>query len=245
MIDSDSSMETFLVTGANRGVCFELTRQLLNSGQRVVAGCRSPDDADRLTALSGDKEHLLVVQMDVADESSVRAAAATAAKHFDQIDVLINNAGILLAGETIESIDIEKMQRVLDVNTIGPVRVVKYFLPLMTAGSAATNRTGRIINISSQLGSLDLNGQRRCGEFSYNASKAGLNVVTRMLAHDLKEQQIVVVSVHPGWVRTDMGGSQADVSPTESAAGILSLAKRLTAEDTNKFFTYTGQSHEW
>ena len=232
-------MDTLLITGANRGVGYEMTRQALEQGHVVVAACRQPDAADALQALAQERLH--IVALDVSDEASVAAAAAQVGSMVDHIDVLVNNAGVLVVrGESAETIDLDVMTRTLVVNTVGPMRVIKHFLPLLRKGS---NR--RIVNTSSQLGSLARLADRSGGEYSYNASKAGLNMLTRMLSHNLASDEIAVISIHPGWVQTDMGGKAAAVTPSDSAAGILKVLDSLTMAESNRFYIYDGTQHEW
>ena len=131
------------------------------------------------------------------------------------------------------------MQHTFDVNSTGTMRVITQFLPFLEKGDAA-----KIVNISSQLGSLQTM-TRKWGRYSYNSSKAALNMLTRMFAFDLEDKGIAVICIHPGWVQTDMGGTSADITPTESASGILSVIDNLTLAETGQFYTYAGDEHLW
>jgi NAD(P)-dependent dehydrogenase (short-subunit alcohol dehydrogenase family) len=233
-------METFFITGANRGIGLELTRQALTAGNRVAAGCRRPDaaaDLQALTAQFGD--NLLVLTLDVRKDDQVSAAAEAVATQFGHIDLLINNAGIFPRGESVAQFDAPAMLRTFDVNVAGPMRVVH-----ACAGLLRGSAHGRILNISSQLGSLTKT-EGSWGGYSYNASKAALNMLTRMIAHELKGDGITAVAIHPGWVQTDMGGANAAVTTPDSARGILRLAENLTPAHSSQFFTYTGDPHPW
>ena len=233
-------MKQVLITGANRGVGLELTRQLLARGDRVIATCRQPDQAQTLqqwAAQFGDQ--LLIVALDVTDDTSVQAAGTAVENAVDRLDMLINNAGILIKSEILSTFDAAIMQRSLDVNVVGVMRVTTQFLDLLRRGNEP-----KLINISSQLGSLQ-KMRPGWGRYSYNSSKAALNMVTRMLAFDLEADGIAVRAIHPGWVQTDMGGAHAAVTAQDSAAGILRLADELTLATTGKFYVYSGEAHPW
>jgi NAD(P)-dependent dehydrogenase (short-subunit alcohol dehydrogenase family) len=233
-------MKQVLITGANRGVGLELTRQLLARGDRVIATCRQPDEAQALqqwAAQFGDQ--LLNVALDVTDDASVQAARTVVESGVDHLDMIINNAGILIKTEILSTFEATIMQRTLDVNVVGVMRVTTQFLDLLRRG-----REPKLINISSQLGSLQ-KMRPGWGRYSYNSSKAALNMVTRMLSFDLQDEGIVVRAVHPGWVQTDMGGAHAAVTAQGSAAGILRLADELTLTNTGTFHVYSGEEHPW
>jgi NAD(P)-dependent dehydrogenase (short-subunit alcohol dehydrogenase family) len=153
--------------------------------------------------------------------------------------MIINNAGILINTEILSTFEAAVMQRTLDVNVVGVMRVTTQFLDLLRRG-----REAKLINISSQLGSLQ-KMRPGWGRYSYNSSKAALNMVTRMLSFDLQEEGIAVRAVHPGWVQTDMGGAHAAVTAQDSAAGILRLADNLTLAKTGTFHVYSGEEHPW
>jgi NAD(P)-dependent dehydrogenase (short-subunit alcohol dehydrogenase family) len=233
-------MKQVVITGANRGIGLELTHQLLGRGDRVIASCRQPNEAEILqqwTAQYG--EQLLVVALDVTDDTSVQKAREKIESVIDHLDMLINNAGIGAKGETLPAFDAAIMQRIFDVNVTGVMRVTTQFLDLLRRGWEP-----KLINISSQLGSLQ-KMRPNWGRYSYNSSKAALNMVTRMLAFDLQEDGIAVRAVHPGWVQTDMGGANAAVTAPVSAAGILKLADDLTLANTGRFYVYSGEEHPW
>ena len=233
-------MKNILITGANRGIGLEMTRQLLTQGNRLVATCRKPRTAIDLQDLADQfPEQLTILPLEVTNTISIQSAYNASQRIVDHLDVLINNAGILDGNETLATFDPDVMQQTFDVNATGSMRVVTQFLPLLQKGDAA-----KIINITSQLGSLQAM-TRKWGRYSYNSSKAALNMLTRMLALDLKDDGIAVICVHPGWVQTDMGGASADITPAESASGILSVIDNLTLAQTGKFYTYAGDEHLW
>ena len=233
-------MSNVLITGANRGIGLELTRQILNKGDRVFATCRKPAQADGLHSLADTfQEQLTILPLDVTDDEMAIGVRTAVSTQTPSLDLLINNAGILYRGERIDNFEPAKMLRTFDVNVVGAMRVVAQFVDLLRLGT-----NPRIINISSQLGSL-LAMDRNWGDVSYNSSKAALNMVTRKLAHDLAGDGIAVIAIHPGWVQTDMGGPNAAISSPDSAQGILAVAGSLTLEHSGKFYTYSGGEHPW
>jgi NAD(P)-dependent dehydrogenase (short-subunit alcohol dehydrogenase family) len=233
-------MKNILITGANRGVGLEMTQQFLNRGERLIATCRQPVKADALQAMYEQfPDQLTILPLDVTNSPSIQAAFNASQRIVTHLDILINNAGILNRNETLAAFDPEVMRDTFDVNATGSMRVVTQFLPLIRKGEAA-----KIINITSQLGSLQAM-KHNWGRYSYNSSKAALNMLTRMLAFDLENEGISVICVHPGWVQTDMGGARADISPSESASGILRVIDALTLAQTGRFYTYAGDEHPW
>ena len=233
-------MKQALITGANRGIGLELTLQLLTRGDRVIATCRQTAQAEALQDLTNEfGDRLLILPLDVSDDASVQAAKTAVSSRVKSLDMLINNAGILIGGETLSNFDSAIMQRSFDVNAVGVMRVVTQFVDLLRLG-----RDPKVVNVSSQLGSLQ-KMRPRWGRYSYNSSKAALNMISRMLSFDLQEDGIALVVLHPGWVQTDMGGAHAAVSPQDSAAGILQVADNLTLATTGRFYTYAGEEHPW
>jgi len=232
-------MNTIFITGANRGIGYEMTRQLLESGNRLFATCRQPDQAAELKMLKDRfSDTLTIVQLDVAADDSVASAFDQIATQTAHLDIIINNAGVNFR-DTFENFNADEYLYTLNVNGVGALRVVHRFISLLRKGS-----THKIVNISSQLGSLT--SQRpNFGSSGYNASKAVMNVITRHLSFDLTDEQMIVISMHPGWVQTDMGGPNAAVTPADSAAGILKIVDQLTADDNGKFYVYNGDIHPW
>ncbi|VAW41427.1 hypothetical protein MNBD_CHLOROFLEXI01-1809 [hydrothermal vent metagenome] len=233
-------MRKILITGANRGIGLELTRQFLAHGDFVIATCRQPVKAAELHILAETfADQLMIQQLDVTNDDSVAVAKTAVSHKIKSLDIIINNAGILYGDETFTNFDPKKMQHTFDVNVVGTMRVVTQFIELLRLGNSA-----KIINISSQLGSL-IENERDTGHYSYNSSKAALNMVTRKLVYDTKEDNITVISMHPGWVQTDMGGASATLQTPESAQGIMDVMSRLTLADSGKFYVYSGEEHPW
>lgn len=239
--------ETVLITGANRGIGLALAQEYAAGGAQVVAACRSPRKAAELQELAGARQgQIVIIELDATDDDSVRLAAQDVSRHFSEtsqsrcaIDVLVNNAarGDVPDG-TLEGLDMRATLDLLNVNTVGPLRVTKAFLPLMAGPHGEEPVLSKVVNISSGLGSIS--GVKSCESLAYGTSKAALNYLTRSLAFDLRRHGIIVAAVSPGWVRTDMGGKDAQLSPEESAAGIVRVIKRLTLADSSRWFNYDG-----
>ncbi|MDQ1499781.1 MAG: hypothetical protein QOI86_3121 [Actinomycetota bacterium] len=240
-------MRRVVVTGANRGLGLELTRQLLAAGEEVVATARQPKKADELNKLastSGGRG--TVVGLDVADPAEVSAAALQIGERFDALDVLINNAGIWTApgqpervsGGPLEELRPEPALEVLRVNAVAPILVTQALAPLLAAAGNAV-----VVNLSSGLGSIERTTAR--GNIAYAMSKAALNMLTRQLAAELAGQGTVVVSMSPGWVATDMGGPSAALEPAESVRGILNVLDGLTPAQSGSFLDHTGARLPW
>ncbi len=227
-------MATYLVTGANRGIGLEFVRQLLARGDSVVAACRKPEAADGLKALACDR--LSVLALDVTDGASL--AAAKAALGDRPLDGLINNAGIAGAKPlTVLDADPADLAHVLEVNTIAPLRIVQAFIDNLRKGKAA-----RIMTLSSRMGSTS---HATADRIAYRASKTAVNKIMQGLATELAPEGIAVVSVHPGWVRTDMGGSGADITQDVSVAGLLKVLDNLKVTPGGQFLNYDGSVIPW
>ena len=231
-----------LVTGANRGLGLALTRQLLEAGRRVVATARSPGKATSLNALAGEHPgRLHVLPLDVADARSrgelVKELPLLAEPDAPlRIDLLVNNAGVLHSGERFGSLSQDTLEDSLRINAVGPLLLAQALAPLLADGA-------RIANLSSQLGSVGR--VTRFGTPSYAISKSAQNMATAQLARALAPRGIVVVALHPGWVQTDMGGSGADVSPEDSAAGLLRVIEGLGDDDSGRFLDWRGDTLPW
>jgi len=224
-------MGTYLITGIGRGIGRELTRVLLHRGERVIGTLRSLDQTRPEWSERVASGQLTLLALDVRDEGSIREAA----KQLDEpVDVLVNNAGIIgPQRQSTLDMDFEGFLDTFRVNTLGPLRIVQAFLPHLKRAKAA-----KIVTISSRMGSLSY---AKSDRIAYRASKAAVNKVVQGLATDLQAEGIVAVSVHPGWVQTDMGGAGADISVQDSAAGLARLIDRLTMDDTGGFFDWQGE----
>lgn len=226
-------MTTILITGTNRGIGLEMAKQALAKGWTVYGSARGEvTDADAHIC-EHPKFHDL--RFDVTDHVAVRAAAEAIDA---PIDILINNAGIIgPERQSTLDMDFDGFAQTLAVNTLAPLAVSQTFLPQL---KKSTNP--RIVTVSSQMGRMSY---AKSDRIAYRASKAAVNKVMQGLATDLAPMGVAVALVHPGWVRTDMGGAEADIAPAESASGILALAEGLTLEGTGQFYNWDGSPAEW
>lgn len=220
-------MKTALVTGANKGIGYEVARQLAGRGLHVFLGARNVDAGRRAAEALAKTGKVTLLQIDVSDSESVLAAAHELAKHADCLDVLVNNAGIVVDGDAdILSFPEESIRQTLETNTLGPLRVTRLFAPLLTKSDEP-----RVINVSSGGGQLD--GGADGWAPAYCISKTALNGVTAQLAAALR--QCAVNSVCPGWVHTDMGGPSAPRTPEQGADTIVWLATEAPHDLTGQF----------
>jgi NAD(P)-dependent dehydrogenase (short-subunit alcohol dehydrogenase family) len=218
-----------LVTGANRGIGFEVCRQLAGKGFIVLLTARDAKKARAAVDTLRTVGRLESLALDVADANSIVKASAEVASQYERLDVLINNAGINYdTWETVENADIDgTVMETITTNLIGPWRMCQAFLPLLRK-----SRAGRIVNVSSESGSLAHMG---AGPPAYQVTKAALNALTRTLAGELHGSHILVNSVCPGWVATDMGGTGGR-PVTEGAAGIVWAASLPDNGPSGGFF---------
>jgi len=229
-----------LITGASRGLGLCFAEKYLESGDLVFAGVRELDTVSIRGLKEKYPDRYIPVVLEVSDTTSVRNAAAMVAEYTEYLDLLINNAAIhsSTSFDKLEDTDLDECLFVYDVNSIGPLRVVKEFLPLLRKGDAT-----KIINISSESGSISC--CRREKEFDYCMSKAALNMGTKLLSNYLKRDKIAVLSVHPGWMRTDMGGKHADLDPYETAGNLIALFDEINNEEYKEFIDNKGDVYPW
>lgn len=229
-----------LVTGANRGLGLELVRQLLAAGGHVVATCRQPGRATALNTLAGEHPgRLHVLPLDVAAPKSQDELARELPLVLGEdgrLDLLVNNAGVLHSGERFGQLGLANLEDSFRTNAVGPLLLAQALAPLLADGA-------RVANLSSELGAIGATS--RFGTPSYNISKAAQNMATVLLAHALRERGIVVAALHPGWVRTDMGGEGASLAPSEAAAGLLGVIAGLQAGDSGRFLDWRGRPLPW
>lgn len=232
-------MQRILVTGANRGLGLEFATQLLARGAHVVATCRDPGKANALNHLAGAHPgRLHVLPLDVAQPATIAELVRETALVVDGLDLLINNAGVLVPGERFGSIEAQTLEHTFRVNTVGPVLVTQAFADLLRRG-----HTPKVANVSSQLGSI---GQKfGFGTPSYSISKAALNMASAQLASALEVDGIPVLVLHPGWAQTDMGGPQAQVAPADAVAGMLREIDALTLKTSGRFRDWQGHDLPW
>ena len=236
-------MQNYLITGANRGIGLELTRQLLTQGGALVfATCRAPKRADNLNELARDNpDRVIVLQLDVNDEVSIAAAVQAVSAAAASLDVLINNAGIFPKGDHasrgLGNLTSEALSELITTNAVSPLIVTQACRDLLKQ-----SENPRVVMISSGLGSVQAT---RGGPYGYRMSKAAMNMAARVLAFDSEMSGITTITTHPGWVQTDMGGAGADITATDSAAGLLALISGLKSADKGRFFRYDGAELDW
>lgn len=225
-------MPTVLITGANRGIGLEFARQYAADGWNVIATSRDAGKAGDLKAISG----VQVEQLEVTDDASV-AALANKLKDV-KIDVLLNNAGISgPRGFAIGEWDFKAWEEVLSVNAVAPLRVTQAFLPHVRASEKK-----QVVFISTRMASITLNGG---GSAFYRSSKTALNMAVSCLALEVKDRGITCTVMHPGWVKTDMGGAGADITTSESVSGLRKVISGLDIAKTGRFFNYDGAEFPW
>jgi len=229
-------MVTVLITGANRGIGLEFVRQYVADGAEAVACCRDPDAAGELQALAKASGRVRVMKLDVASAADI--AALKRALAGQPIDILVNNAGI--SGprrQSADDIDLEGWLETFRINTVAPVAVSQALHENLKAGAQK-----KLAAITSQLGSTASNGGQR---YAYRSSKAALNNAMRGLSRDWASDGIVVGVFHPGWVKTDMGGQSAPVSPEASVRGLRQRIAELGPETSGAFVDYSGVALPW
>jgi NAD(P)-dependent dehydrogenase (short-subunit alcohol dehydrogenase family) len=221
-----------LVTGGNRGLGLAACRQFAALGHRVLLGCRDPQSgAQALESIGGG--HIETVRLDVTAKRNIKAVARHIETSYGRLDVLVNNAGIMIDGDqgastSIRDASFSAIGETFKINTLAPIRLINAMLPLLEQSDDA-----RIINLSSGMGQLSEMG----GQYpAYRLSKTALNAVTRMYAAELDPARFSVNSVCPGWVRTDMGGDGADLSPEEGADTVVWLATADEARSSGGFY---------
>ena len=233
-------IKTVFISGADKGLGFSLAGRFLEEGTHVFAGQYHADSS--LSTLAGSfPQTFTAIALDVTQMDSVRQAARRVAELVPALDVLINNAGVMLETRTpLLELDLTQLPllETLDVNAFGPLRVVQQFLPLLEKGDRKL-----IINVSSEAGSIA--DCWRESEFAYSMSKAALNMQSRILQNYLKPRGFKVLAIHPGWMMTDMGGAGADIHPDEAAEGIFNLVQRDWDPDDEIYLDYRGQPMRW
>lgn len=223
-----------LITGAGRGIGLEFARQYAETGWHVHATCREPKSASELLTLPGE---VTVHKLDVTHPKQIG--------HLQRelegvpIDLLINNAGVIGPRErSFGDLDYEAWEDVLRVNTLAPIRIAEAFIDNIQASERKL-----IVSLTSVYGSIGSNNSG--GSYLYRSSKAALNAAMRSLAVDLRDEGVTVVVFHPGWVRTDMGGPNASLTPQDSVAGMRALIDLLKPSQSGRFYGYDGAEIPW
>ena len=228
-------MDTVLVTGSNRGLGYEFVKQYSESGCNVLACCRNMDKARDLKILSENSTNIEVYQLDVGNfKDIIRLSKELQNK---KIDILINNAGIYRSSN-LGNLDREEWIESFKINTIAPYQIIEAFLTQVTNSDLK-----KVVSITSKMGSIDDNTSG--GSYIYRSSKTALNSMMQSLRHDLKSQGIATLTLHPGWVRTDMGGMGGWIDTFESVQGMIKQINNLTINDSGKYLDYAGKSINW
>lgn len=221
-------MKTVVITGVSRGIGKALAERFLENGDFVIG-----------TSTSGvspiEHDRLLMFTLDLANSNSIEVCTKSIINSSKKIDILINNAGIWSGVEENSTIRVDLLRKVLEVNLFGTVDFTERIIPLMNTG-------GHIVNISSRMGSLEYTKNGYTHWPDYKISKTALNMVTRILSDRLQDRNIIVSSVHPGWVKTGMGGPHAELEPEEAAEDIFKLANSKV--ETGQFW-FKGEKFPW
>lgn len=230
-------MSSVLVTGSNRGLGLEWCRQYAEAGWHVFATCRHPETADALHDLAREHSKLSVHRLDVTRPESVYAVRAEL--QHETIDVLINNAGIYLEKYApTNALRYDEWQQTLEVNTLSPLRVTEALLELV-----ARSQRRLVVAISSHMGSIaEISAP---GDTYYRSSKAALNAAMKGFSLALRERGVGVLLLHPGWVKTRMGGWDAPLTAAESVAGMRTLVDAFSLDQSGRFLRYNGTEIPW
>lgn len=235
---SIQTVHTTLITGCNRGIGLELVRQYAQAGWRVFATCRNPKGAYSLTAIAaGSQGRVTVHRLDVTRAEDLDGVVAALGP--TPLDLLINNAGT--AGQPNSPFgctDVGAWGEAFRVNAIAPLKLMEAFV------TAVGKSRGRlIVCLGSKMGSIA--GNNSGGSYVYRSSKAALNAVVRTAALDLKPKGITVVAIHPGWVKTDMGGANAQIGVADSVRRLRELLERVSLADSGSFLNFDGSLIPW
>jgi NAD(P)-dependent dehydrogenase (short-subunit alcohol dehydrogenase family) len=237
-----------LITGANKGIGFETARQLGQQGVKILLGARDREKGERAAEeLRREKIDASAIVLDANNPASIQNAAKEVEQQYGRLDILINNAGIMLDDETKKASgqSLETWRRTFDTNVFGLIATTQAFLPLLRKSPA-----GRIVNLSSILGSITLHSTPGSPIYesknyaSYNVSKSAVNAYTVQLAYELKDSPIKVNAAHPGWVKTDMGGQGASMELEDGAKTSVTLAT-LGADGPNGAYIHMGETLPW
>ena len=230
-------MGVVLITGANRGIGLEFARQYAEEGIEVIATCKRPDEAKALILLTDKFPNLSIEQLDMNSDEDLKALRLTLEKSDIQLDILVSNAGVLLK-ESFGEWTRQSFADTFDVNVIGAAMLAQSLIPSLSPN-------GKIVQLSSRLGSMELGGEGIIDADSYSMSKAALNMLATRLAVIVKESSQCVVSMSPGWVATDMGGTAATLQVNESVFKMRLSIGALTPSDSGRFIDNKGKPLPW
>lgn len=230
--------DTIVITGCSRGIGLELAHQYERAGWRVYATCRQPETAYELNDVArGSGGRVTVHPLDVANAAHVAALAEVVGS--TPIDVLFNNAGVYGPDDQeLGALDVEEWLHTFRINAIGPIKIIEALL-----GNVARGRRKMIASMTSKMGSMADNGSG--GSYIYRSSKAALNAGMKSVAVDLRPRGITVLTLHPGWVKTEMGGPGALITTAECVTRLRGILDRATLSDSGKFFQSDGAEVPW
>jgi NAD(P)-dependent dehydrogenase (short-subunit alcohol dehydrogenase family) len=243
-----SKQKIALITGANKGIGLETARQLAHKGITVLLGARDAAKGEAAAAqLRKEKLDVRPLQIDVASSESIARAAAQVERDFGRLDILVNNAGVMIGdnAKKVSEETLESWRQTFDTNLFGLIETTRAFLPLLRKSEA-----GRIVNLSSILGSITLHATPGSPIYesketaAYNVSKSAVNAYTVQLAYQLKDSNIKVNAVHPGWVKTEMGGEGATMEIQDGARTSVAMAT-VGEEGPNGSFVHMGETLPW
>ncbi len=238
LLIKDHKMPTLLITGANRGIGLELSKHYLSQGWQVHSCCRNPNEANALNELAQQYEELLTVHaLEVTNEKQMDALKESLLNK--PVDILLNNAGVYALGASqFGKTDDKAWDEAVSVNLVAPMKMMEHFVENVSISDKKI-----IASMSSKMGSIDDNGSG--GAYAYRATKAALNAVMVSAAHDLRHLDITALILHPGWVRTDMGGPNGEISAEESARMLAKILDHCSIEDSGTFFDIDGSTIPW
>lgn len=225
-----------VITGGNRGIGLALVENFLRQGEHVISSARKRDEAKALKALSDEfPDHLNILELEVANPDSLKAFSEEVSK-LGQIDILLNNAGIMQNDSpSVSELSLAEIEKHLQVNLLGPIRVTKRLWPLLNPKQAV------VAQMTSQMGSIADNSSG--GFYGYRISKAALNMFHKSLSFE--SESVICLTLHPGWVQTDMGGPNAKITTEESAEGLAQILSSATSKQNGKFLNYRGEELPW
>ena len=228
-------MSTVLITGSNRGLGYEFVKQYSENGFNVLACCRNKNNAKELEELSITSNKIKVYELDVGNVKAIKSLSQQLQN--EKIDVLINNAGIYRSS-TVGNINYDEWVESFKINTIAPYQIIENFL-----NQIINSDLKKIVSVTSKMGSIDDNTSG--GSYIYRSSKTALNSMMKCLTHDLKNQGVATLTLHPGWVRTDMGGPGGWIDSFESVQGMIKQIDKLKIEDSGNYLDYAGKPINW
>jgi len=241
------SKKIALVTGGNRGLGYEFCRQLAAKGYNVLLTARDSEEGKNATeTLRSQGYDVSFFPLSVDNENEIKQAVSLVEKTYGKIDLIVNNAGVNPDSDGynfdknvyLGDLDSEEFLSMVRVNSLGPILTIKHFQHLL-----AKAEEPKVLNITSWMGSIG--NRKKGGNYSYCASKAALNMMTKLSAFDLREKNIIAICANPSSVKTRMGGENAQFTPEESVSKLLIILDKVTIEDSGRFYHIDGTVHEW